>query len=139
MMRNIKEYILIIFNIIILIMMCSKNSIPWVSSNGKETFINYYSYFDVIVFGGGNIFALPSAILNIILIILNLLTLLFKHKNLKNVYFFVELLFIFFFIPSVFLTGSVTIFQWIILAIVVIKCIINIIFYLKINLKYKFR
>lgn len=123
-MKNIKEYISIVCNIVILIMMCFKNSISFASSNGIETFINYYSYFDIIVFGGGNIFALPAAVLNIILIILSLLNLLLKNESLKNIYFLIKLLFILVFIPSALLNGSVTVFQWIIFSMIVIECFI---------------
>lgn len=130
-MKNVKEYILIVFNIVILIMMCFKNSISFIGSNGIETFINYYSYFDIIVFGSGDIFALPSAVLNIILIFLSLLNLLCKNKELKRICFFTRALFILFFITSVFLTGNVTIYQWIIILIITIEFIISSFFFLK--------
>lgn len=130
-MRKIKEYILIVLHIAILVIMCFKDSITLTGSNGVDMFTSYYSYFDLIVFGMGNGFALFSAVLNILIIILNFLDVIFNKKYLRNINYFIDTLFIIFFVFSLLITNVVTIHQWIMLSILIIECLINFYFLLK--------
>ena len=83
-MKKYIKYLLLVLPIVVIVLMAFPDSMTRVTEGGAKIQCPH-SYFEIMVFGQGAIFALPSAIITILLIVLLFFHIFKKNEALYNI------------------------------------------------------
>ena len=131
-MKKYMKYLLLVLPIVVIVLMSMPDSLSMtrVAEGGAKIQVPH-SYFEIMVFGQGAIFALPSAIITILLIVLLFVHIFKKNEALYNIEIGMCVLTILFSLVNQIICG--TIYGLIIIVLYVVETILIILDKVKIS------
>ena len=125
-MKKFLNYLVVAIPVIAIVLMSLSNSLCLISRTGEGVDIpSYYSFFNIEALGRGCVFALPSAIITIILILLLVFSLFKKNNMLNIIEIGLSVLVLLLLILNSLM--STTVYGWVILSLFIIELILLIV------------